>query len=1011
MIDLLFVIGMHRSGTSAFAGSAMLLGGAAPLEMPSSSPFNPKGYFEPVHVVTGNDMCLAVQDRSWSDCRPADVMDAGTTSAWVQAFAEKLEQAFGPMPLKIVKDPRLSLTVPLWHKAALQIGHLPGYVILLREPTQSATSIMRRDGFSDEAAVALWLRYMLDAERNTRGLPRMILSTAEFSACPSAVLARVAARLDFAWPHAPETLPPDFVEPGMIHPAQPVVTDLMPLAIEAFRALLHLAQDGDDAGAMANLDAIRARFDPLTQVIHDRFLADQSPETPLQDRRAAVALLPAVTRDEDILSPKVALAAERVQRAISDRLRENAALRLNLVTEAVTYAMRHPFWPLLGYLRFYGFMGLAAAVRPVLRPLANWLQGVAGPADPDRFAKGRGELPQQRARRAKAKILRLPFSTLDEGFVPYNPPAPIDPAVKLIAFYLPQFHPFAENDAWWGKGFTEWSNVGKAVPNFDGHYQPHCPIHFGYYDLRVPSVMEEQARVAKQYGIGGFSYYFYWFGGKILMQEPLEAMLANPAVDMPFCFTWANENWTRRWDGAEDDILIAQRHSLEDSLALLRHLSRYFNDPRYIRIEGKPVFIVYRADIIPDIAQTVAAWRDEAEKLGFPGIYLMAAQSFQIGDPTGMGFDAAVEFPPHGVPTTDIVAKLGNVRPDFRGHVVEYEQAADYAVSRAEVPYKLFRTAMLSWDNTARKQQGAYTFHNFSVTAFSQWLLALGHRVMTSPAHGPDEKLVFVNAWNEWAEGSHLEPDRKHGFGYLAAARAALAPFDRASLPPVPVLPAVARAPFAVILHLHYPDLWPEIREALATLGPHDLYVSVTDARTVALVQADRPDAFVEWVENRGRDIRPFLSLLRRIRPLGYTAVCKIHSKKSPHLADGGMIRKSLIQQLVDPALAAAFAGDPRLGMVVVQSSYLRRAAINASCNTDSVAALAKEIDIPLDWAHFPAGSMYWFRPEALVDLDKIDLHRDWGIEKGLTDGTKAHGIERITSFLTERAGFGIRQI
>jgi lipopolysaccharide biosynthesis protein len=1011
MVDLLFVIGMHRSGTSAFAGSAMLLGGAAPLQMPGKSPFNPKGYFEPTVVVLANDRCLAAQERRWSDCRPADVMDAGTASFWVQAFADGLKQAFGPMPLKIVKDPRLSLVVPLWHKAALQIGHLPGYVILLRDPRQSASSILRRDGFSDEAAVALWLRYMLDAERDTRGLPRVILPTAEFSADPAEALARVASVLGVCWPHAPETLPPDFVEPGMIHPAQPVETDLMPLADEAFRALLHLAHQPEDARALARLDAIRASFDPQTQAIHDRFLADRHHKAISQTPLSAALCQSEAEGHPDFPCPKAPLAAERVQRAISDRLRQNAVERLDLVTDAVTHAMRHPLWPLLGYLRFHGLMGLAALVRPVLRPLANWLQRVAGPADPDRFAKGLGALPRRRVRGSRDRILRLPFSTLNEGFVPYHPPAPIDPAVKLIAFYLPQFHPFAENDAWWGKGFTEWSNVGKAVPNFDGHYQPHCPIHLGYYDLRLPSVMEEQARVAKQYGIGGFCYYFYWFGGKILMQEPLEAMLANPAVDMPFCFTWANENWTRRWDGAEHEVLIAQRHSLADSLALLRHLSRYFNDPRYIRIEGKPVFIVYRADLIPDIAETVAAWRDEAEKLGFPGIYLMAAHSFQFGDPTGMGFDAAVEFPPHGVAVTDILAKQSNVRPDFHGHVFDYEQAADHAVSRADVPYKLFRTAMLSWDNTARKQQGANTFHNFGVIAFSQWLSALGHRVMVSPAHGPDEKLVFVNAWNEWAEGSHLEPDRKHGFGYLAAARAALAPFDRASLPPVPVLPAVARAPFAVILHLHYPDLWPEIRESLAGLGPHDLYVSVTDPHAVALVQADRPEAFVEWVENRGRDIRPFLSLLRRIRPLGYRAICKLHSKKSPHLAGGEAKRRSLMSRLVDPALGVALAEDPRLGLIVIQSSLVKRTATNAKWNKDSVAALAKEIGVPLNWAHFPAGSMYWFRPEALIDLDKIDLHRDWGIEKGLTDGTKAHGVERIISFLTARAGFGIRKI
>ena len=224
-------------------------------------------------------------------------------------------------------------------------------------------------------------------------------------------------------------------------------------------------------------------------------------------------------------------------------------------------------------------------------------------------------------------ILKVAFDTTINKFVEYQENQAINPLVKLIAFYLPQFHPFPENDKWWGKGFTEWSNVGKALPNYVGHYQPHCPIHLGYYDLRIPEIMEEQAKLAKAYGVYGFNYYFYWFAGKVLMEKPLEMMLENKKVDIPFCLTWANENWTRRWDGLENDVLIAQNHSKEDSLEFIRYLIKYFKDERYILIDGKPLLIVYRANIIPDIYAIADSWRKEVRLHGFPDLYLVAAQT------------------------------------------------------------------------------------------------------------------------------------------------------------------------------------------------------------------------------------------------------------------------------------------------------------------------------------------------------------------------------------------------
>jgi len=363
---------------------------------------------------------------------------------------------------------------------------------------------------------------------------------------------------------------------------------------------------------------------------------------------------------------------------------------------------------------------------------------------------------------------------LSADFVPYAPPEPFTPKVRLIAHYLPQFHPFEENDQWWGKGFTEWSNVGKSVPNFPGHHQPHCPIHLGYYDLRVPEVMVEQAKIAKEFGVGGFSYYFYWFNGQILMERPLQQMLQNPDVDISFCLTWANESWTRRWAGRADDVLMEQSYSMEDSAKLLRHMRQYMDDPRYIRVDGKPVFIVYRANVIPRIHSITKAWRAQAEEFGWPGLYLIAAQSFSVGNPEKLGFDAAMEFPPHQIERKEVTDTIPLLNPDFTGVILDYEAVVEAALTKPEPDYKLFRSAMLSWDNTARNQNAPRIMTNFSTGAYGRWLSHLCQSCLQQGKYQADEKIVFINAWNEWAEGTHLEPDRRYGFAYLQETSKAL---------------------------------------------------------------------------------------------------------------------------------------------------------------------------------------------------------------------------------------------
>ena len=180
----------------------------------------------------------------------------------------------------------------------------------------------------------------------------------------------------------------------------------------------------------------------------------------------------------------------------------------------------------------------------------------------------------------------------------------ISAAPKIIAFYLPQFHPFPENDDWWGKGFTEWVNVAKARPLWRGHDQPRIPLDLGFYDLRLPDIQIEQARLAREYGIHGFAYYYYWFQGRRLLQTPLDILLADRRIEIPFCLCYANQNWTRRWNGQDEDVLMRQTHDEADDRAFIHSLMPFFQDERYIRIEGKPLVIVYRTSLYPDPAKT-----------------------------------------------------------------------------------------------------------------------------------------------------------------------------------------------------------------------------------------------------------------------------------------------------------------------------------------------------------------------------------------------------------------------
>ncbi|WP_447962848.1 glycoside hydrolase family 99-like domain-containing protein [Nitrospira sp. Ecomares 2.1] len=347
--------------------------------------------------------------------------------------------------------------------------------------------------------------------------------------------------------------------------------------------------------------------------------------------------------------------------------------------------------------------------------------------------------------------------------------------VRAIAFFLPQYHPIPENDLWWGKGFTEWTNVTKARPNFKGHYQPHLPADLGFYDLRMPEVREEQARLARQYGISAFCYYYYWFAGKKLLNRPLDEVLQSGAPDFPFCLCWANENWTRRWDGCEEDILIAQSHTEADHAGFIAEIAPALLDPRYVRIHGKPLLIVYRLGQLPDPRRTADLWREFCVNAGIGEIYLAYVQSFErmtMGDdPSLYGFDAAIEFPPHRYPVqAEFPQPL--INQDYQGVLFDYGQTSENFIRRTWPSYKLFKGVMPSWDNTARRQDVSHVFVGATPERYEYWLRRVVEQ--TRRLHFGDERIVFINAWNEWAEGNHLEPDREFGHQYLVATKNAL---------------------------------------------------------------------------------------------------------------------------------------------------------------------------------------------------------------------------------------------
>lgn len=373
--------------------------------------------------------------------------------------------------------------------------------------------------------------------------------------------------------------------------------------------------------------------------------------------------------------------------------------------------------------------------------------------------------------------------------------------MKVVALYLPQFHTIPENDAWWGKGFTEWVNIKKAIPLFENHHQPRVPLQDNYYNLADPDIMRWQASIAKEHGVYGFCFYHYWFGGKLLLQKPVENFLENKDIDIHFCISWANEHWTDQWVSEKWNVLIEQRYGERDEWKVhFDYLLPYFKDDRYIKIDEKPVFVIYRPHLIDKRAEMLDYWNQLAKQAGFNGMCFVFQRAEILLDDPGFDFsmfDFAAVYQPgfatgkmirEGLHFRNIRILKRNILGYLEKHIKfdsrsislpkkqkgprqdSYDEIWNHILNDIDIFPNIIPTAFTDWDNTPRRGEKGSVVVGASPDKFEEYFIKLIRKAQSQ--YKTD--LIFIFAWNEWAEGGYLEPDELNGFGYLRAIQKAL---------------------------------------------------------------------------------------------------------------------------------------------------------------------------------------------------------------------------------------------
>lgn len=633
-------------------------------------------------------------------------------------------------------------------------------------------------------------------------------------------------------------------------------------------------------------------------------------------------------------------------------------------------------------------------------------------------------------------IDHIPFDAEYQDDVDYSK---YESDIKTLAFYLPQYHTFAENDQWWGRGFTEWTNTRKCcVPRFDGHYQPRTPHKdIGYYDLSDFSVLEQQINLAKKHGIYGFCFYYYWFSGKRLMEKPVDMLLMNEEVDFPFCLCWANENWTRAWDGMNKDVLIEQKYSEDDIYLFIKDIKKYIDDKRYIKIDGKPLLMVYNPGEIPNCGKVFNGWRKYAKELGIGEILIWVCatanncvKSLKLSE----FVDAEVEFPPHNMWLNEFAVR--NV--DCNGKNVsmfDYHKLVEYQIEKLSceddncVP--IHHACTLGWDNSSRREDNWFNYYNFSLYDYYRWLRAIV--INTRKTFNDSERFIFINAWNEWAEGTYLEPDEKYGYSYINTTSKALFDIPYAKMPKVFFTSKISNefdvlddvSEICIQIHLFYIETMEEMVSYINNVKKSfDCYISTDTEEKKVIIEkyflenCRQKKLYVDVIENRGRDVRPFILQLRNVLRK-YKYVGHIHSKMTKTGTYGNEWRNYCYKHLLGNSkyvdgIFDLLKNEKKIGILFppVFPPLINQAEWGG--NYDGAKILMSSINCDYDLPNkpvFPVGNMFWAKTEAIFPMfERLNLNL-FPKEDGQVNGTIAHCIERVWVYIAKSLGYDYEYI